>query len=1105
MASVETVTILFTDLVGSTSLESQVGPVRADELRTEHFTLLREAIADTEGAREVKNTGDGVMLALPSAAAATECAQLMQQRFELRNRQAEEQLGIRIGISMGDATCEDGDYFGMPVIEAARLCDKADGGGILVPELVKLMMGGRGAEILEDAGSVELKGIPDPVSVYEVTWEPLEAEADDEAPGSVLPPRLTGVPPLGYVGREAERELIDSLWQAAAAGERRVGSVSGEPGIGKTRIVTHTAIEQHSHGATVLYGRCEEELITPFGPWIEALSHYVERAPQEVLDAHVERHGGELTRLLPGLERRVPGAPPPRESDNETERYLVFGAVAGLLAEAASDHPVLLLLDDLHWADKPTLALLKHVVTGSAAQALLILGTYRDSEISNQEALADTLADLRREQGVERIALSGLGEADIVSILEATAGHEMDKVGRKLAHEIAAESDGNPFFVGELLRHLTESGTLVQDDGGRWQLTGDLGSLGLPQSVREVVGRRVERLGERATRTLTAAAVIGRDFEVELLTEVIDMGEDDLLDLLEEACEAGVLVERAGRLGSFTFAHALINQALYDDLGATRRARLHRRVAEALEAMCGDDPGPRVAELANHWAAATTSVDPAKALDYTIRAGRRAIDMLAPDEAMRWFTQALDLHDQAEEEHSRQRCEILIGLGEAQRLTGDYDYRQTLLDAGAIAWELRDASLLTASAIANNRGFMGAVGMVDAEVIEVLERALELIDEDDLRRRATLLSLLSLERVWDGNLARREEIAAEAIDLARRSGNDHTLAWCLWRVFNPISVPASLEERRRQMDEFHELAEKVGDPIMRVWAAIYNTTPAMEMGERDRFEEALERNVTLAEEIGQPVPRWAARWIGALKEFADGNIARSEELVEEAAQVASDGGQPDALTFYVGQLQFIRWAQDDLADLEELITSAMEDNPALVTFRALLALAHCDAGRIDEARQLLDPVAEDDFRMVNRDMAWSTTMIQFADVAAETGSADAAETLYSELEPWGDQFPCISITLWMPIAHYLGRLAETLGRHEDADRHFARALELEEDFRAPLFVAATRLAWGQALTERGEHTRGRKLLEEALAAGRELEIPRVEGRAAGLLEVPSPR
>lgn len=1073
VASVETVTILFTDLVGSTSLESQVGPVRADELRDEHFALLREAIASTDGAREVKNTGDGVMLALPSAAAAAECATKMQQGFERRNRGSDETLAIRIGISMGDATCEAGDYFGMPVIEAARLCDKAEGGGILVPELVKLMMGGRGTELLRPAGTVELKGIPDPVTVYEIAWEPLAAE--ETGPAAALPPRLMGVPPLGYVGREAERDLIGSLWRDAVAGQRRVGLVSGEPGIGKTRIVTHCAIERHADGATVLYGRCEEDLATPFGPWIEALSHLVDRAPDDLLAAHVARHGGELTRLLPGFERRVPDAPPPRDSDPETERYLVFAAVAGLLAEAAAHHPVLLLLDDLHWADQSTLALIKHVVSTSTSQPLLLLGTYRDSELSSGHPLTGTLADLRREEGVERIALTGLEEVDVVAILEATAGHEMDKVGRRLAEEIAAESGGNPFFVGELLRHLTESGTLVQDEGGRWRLTGELGRLGLPQSVREVIGKRVERLGESATRTLTAAAVIGRDFDVDLLTEVVDVGEDDLLDMLEEACVAGVLVERTGRPGSFTFAHALINQALYDELGATRRARLHRRVAEALESLCGDDPGARVAELANHWSAATASVDPAKALDYTVRAGRRAIDDLAPDEAIRWFGQALELHGQLEDPDQRQRCEILIGLGEAQRHAGDSDFRQTLLDAAAIAGELGDAELLTASGIANNRGFMGASGFVDHEVIAVLERALELVDEDDLRRRATLVSLLALELMWDGDYERRRELADQALDLARRSNNEHTLAWSLWRRFNPIAVPETLAERKADAEELGEVAERLGDPVLRVWAAIYGTTPAMETGDRDRFEECLERTVRIAEEVGQPVPRWIARWLEAVRDIADAELERAEQSVEDAAQLGSDSGQPDALTFYVGQLFSVRWAQDGLGELEDLIAQSMEDNPDLSPFRALFAFLLCDLGRPDEARALLDPVAAAGFASVPRDMLWSTTMTQWAEVAAETASEDAGRRLLELLEPWADQFPTTSITLWMPIAHYTGRLRAMLGDHDAADSHFARAIELGGGFRSPMFAAASRLAWGRALIERGEVARGQEL------------------------------
>ena len=233
-------------------------------------------------------------------------------------------------------------------------------------------------------------------------------------------------------------------------------------------------------------------------------------------------------------------------------------------------------------------------------------------------------------------------------MMEAAAGHKMEDPGRKLAAGIAAETGGNPFFVGEMLRHLTESEMLSQGDDGRWKLNGDLSDLGLPQSVREVVGRRVERLGESSRKALTAASVIGRDFDVDLLLEVTESGEDELLDLLEGAVEASVLIEVVNRPGAFSFAHALINHTLYEDLGATRRARLHRRVAESLEQICGEEPGSRVAELANHWTAATASVDQAKALKYTRLAGQRALEGLAPDEAMRWFTQALELDSQQE-------------------------------------------------------------------------------------------------------------------------------------------------------------------------------------------------------------------------------------------------------------------------------------------------------------------------------------------------------------------------------------------------------------------------------------------------------------------------
>ena len=425
LATVETVTVLFTDLVGSTSLESRVGPAKADELRREHFSLLADALEESEGGREVKNTGDGLMAVFPSAAGATDCAVSIQQRFERRNRDAEEQLAVKIGTAMGDATREGDDYFGMPAILAARLCAAAAGGQILVAELVKMMVGGRGDQTFTSVGALELKGIPEPMETYEVGWEPIGRER----PAIPLPQLLSGVPAIGYVGRQAERDQLAADWAAARDGERRTVLLSGEPGIGKTRLASYLALEAHAAGGVVLCGRCVEDLGAPYGPFIDALSHLVEHAPDQLLREHVERHGSELSRLVPGLTTRVADAPPLRESDPETERYLLLGAATGLL-EAASEHdPLILLLDDLHWADKPTVLLLKHLTSSANPARLLVIGTFRDSDVGRGHPLSELLADLHRAEGVERIALKGLGEADVVAIMEAAAGHEMDEVG----------------------------------------------------------------------------------------------------------------------------------------------------------------------------------------------------------------------------------------------------------------------------------------------------------------------------------------------------------------------------------------------------------------------------------------------------------------------------------------------------------------------------------------------------------------------------------------------------------------------------------------------------------------------------------------------------
>jgi tetratricopeptide (TPR) repeat protein len=397
---------------------------------------------------------------------------------------------------------------------------------------------------------------------------------------------------------------------------------------------------------------------------------------------------------------------------------------------------------------------------------------------------------------------------------------------------------------------------------------------------------------------------------------------------------------------------------------------------------------------------------------------------------------------------------------------------------------------------------MSAAGITDNEVISALEAAIKLTDEEQFDRRATLLSLLSLELVWAGDQEKRKLLAEQALELARKSGDERSVAFVLWRRFNPMAVPETLDQRTADMTEMREIADRLSDPYLRFFAALYSCTEAFERGDRALLDAELSHLTKIADELKQPVPRWSALWIGTVEAFLDGRLERAEELAEEAAQVGSDSGQPDAITFYTGQLQQIRWAQDRLVELEDVFAQGVEDNPDLSPYRAILALVYAQENRTDEARELLDPVAAGDFEEIPREMLWLTTVAHWAEVATEVGHTEAAAKLYELLGPWADQFPCISITTWMPTAHYLGLLAVTLGRREDADAHFARAIELAENFEAPLFVASTRLAWGQALLESDDpedDERGRELLSQALSAGREMGIPRVENRAERLL------
>ncbi len=948
MASIETTAIVMSDLVGSTQLASEVGPERADELRNEHFELLRHAVSE-HGGEEVKNTGDGLMVAFRSASAAVACAKHMQQLFDRRNRNAESGLHIRVGIGMGEATVEDGDYFGMPSIEAARLCDKASSGGILAGELVRMMAARGDRDAFVSVGQLELKGIPEPIDAYQITWTPLGAELS----AVPLPGPLRSMPRIAYVGRVEERDQLSEAWNGVKAGSRQMAMISGEPGIGKTRLAAHTVLTAHSDAATVLWGGASQDLGVAYGPWIEALGRYVEVAPEQVLKEHIERHGGELARLARGLPQRVPHLPPLQESDSETERYLLFAAVAGLLETACANGPVAIVLDDFQWADRQSVTLLHHVARTIEHARLLILVTYRDSDIDREHPMTELLAELRRLEGTRRIALDGLGPDEVAQVMTAAAGHDLDELGMKLAAEISQETGGNPFFVGELLRHLTESGALAQDGEGRWQLTATLAELGLPQSVRDVVSRRIERLGDEVRRILTVAAVIGRRFDLDLLARLLDRSEDEVLDALETAVESSVVIESPERLGRFSFSHALIQHTLYDEQSATRRARMHRRVAEALEELCGDDPGERLAELATHFSRAVVSADHRKAISYARLAGYRALEQLAPDEALRWFNQALELLGATGTE--AERCDLLTGIGKAQRHLGDSEFRTTLLEAAGVARRIGDVPRLVKATLENTRGWHSAAGVVDAERVEGLNAALAAVDADS-PDRPLLLGMLAAELTFSGNFAHVSALVEEALADARKLGDHRVLGAVLDWACN--AQLGSADTARRFWDLTQELLAlnaHLADPYLRWRGWQWRFFAALQLGEVEEMDLALTRAGEVGREIGQPTLLWADAYYHSAREQIRGDLDRAEVHALRAAGIGHESGQADALMIVGVQLFAIRQEQGRLEELIQLLEQRVAENPGLPTLQATLAFAYTELGRNRGGRGDLRP------------------------------------------------------------------------------------------------------------------------------------------------------
>ncbi|MCA1845198.1 MAG: AAA family ATPase, partial [Actinobacteria bacterium] len=877
-----TATVLFTDLVGSTASRARLGDEGAEVLRRVHDRLLFAAIGG-KGGEVVKHLGDGVMATFVGAADALAAAVAAQQAIARHNRSAggAERLEVRIGLSAGDVEFEDGDVFGTPVVEASRLCDSARGGQVLAAEVVRVLAGSRGGHRFTPVGALELKGFPDPVVAVEVGWA---LESGSTVP---LPAALVRTGSFGFVGRDAEGEVIARLGKEVAAGERRVVLVSGEAGVGKTRLVAEAAARFHDEGTVVLFGRCEEELGVPYQPFAEALADYVAAAPPEDLAAQLGSLGGELSRLVPSLATQVPGLAPPLSAEPETERYRLFEAVRELLVAVAETAPVVLVLDDLHWAARPTLALLLHLVRRTDRGRLFIVGTYRDTDLGRTDPLADMLADLRRIPGAGRVALTGLDEAGVVALLETIVHHAVEGELLALMRAVWSETEGNPFFVGEVIRHLVESGAAAEVDG-RWVVLRPLAEVGIPGGVREVVGRRLSRLSEQANEVLTTAAVIGREFDVGLLAEAIDGGAEAALDTVEQAEAVRLVVARRGRPGVYAFAHALVRSTLYEELPTVARLRLHRRIGLALERRVG----AALPELARHFIEAAPLGEAVRAVDYARRAGDRSRDGLAFEEAASHYEQALAALDLVGDPDLAVRCDLQIALGNALNHARDRRYRTVLASAAETARRLGDGRRLAEAAIAHNLGFSRPIGQTDEAVVALADEALAALPPDDDPLRASLLAVQALELAWSPDMERRRTIVAEAEAMARRLGDRQVLIRVLALRPWAITDPDELAVRTTAAEELVALAEDLADAEA---AALGHCAVAMclyDAGDGARAVAHTEAAERWGDQVRNPVLQADIVGGKAVNALLLGQLDAARRLIEEHRDLGNEAGMP---------------------------------------------------------------------------------------------------------------------------------------------------------------------------------------------------------------------
>jgi DNA-binding SARP family transcriptional activator/tetratricopeptide (TPR) repeat protein len=901
--------------------------------------------------------------------------------------------------------------------------------------------------------------------------------------GASAPPELADVPaaPSVYharlpssvhegplVGRERESGVLRDWWAGVRGADgARLLLVDGESGIGKTRVVAALARAVEDEGALVLWGRCDEDPVAPFQPFAEGLGQYFQSLSADRIGRMPTWQLAELSRLVLRLREYAP-AVDEDVGDPESDRYRFFEAVTATLDELSPRGPVLLVVDDLHWADQPTLLLLRHVLRGFGRGSLGIVGLFIDTEVPPDHRLRTMLADLRAGRQVDTVHLEGLSREAVEEVVRSS------NAPPGLASQLYVLTDGNPLFLDEMIRQVADREITGSGDA---PVPPDLAPS---EAIRELVARRVSRLPEDVIYLLQAAAVAGPECEAAVVSDAADLSPDQRLDAFDRA-EESKLLRRLNEVGDrYVFSHALVRDAIYGELLRGRRVRYHHRIAVATENAHADNTQGYLNELAHHYYMGAALADADKAIGYCMAAGERALRLLAFEEAVGHFARSLEVAERFGNHEQSIRCDALIALAEAQNRAGDTVQANANFErAAALARSMGDAERLATAALrAGPLSYLGIVG-ANSEQVRLLEEALELLPDTDSHLRAMVAARLGLVLVYaagvpePGVLKRALSLNTDAVAMARRLGDRTALGYSLNARMHALWGIDPAPERLATGTELGEIADDVGDELLALHGHMWRVRELLAQGDIDAVNEERARFAARDRGPVHPLVMAYSHNVSAMMALLDGDFDTGNALGLQAMEVAQSYNDELAFSFYGALMAWTWWQRDELTAfgsvLHEVIEQAPSDYPVA---SAALSLVRAESGDIAEALESLRMLDGLGWAQVADDQ---TEGVALALTAATCGTIGAparvyAAAIYEQMRPYAGTAVVIrapAAACVGPADQYLGLLAGAMGDLALAEVHFEAALRLARRMHAAPFVAAAEIELGRTLRRRG--------------------------------------